>query len=375
MTDAATALEALTGNSYAGGLTTSLAGKRIGVVESANAPYPAAIAAVTRTGATTVTKTVGTPDPNPPSIVSRSFETDLNAYLAARPAARRSLQAIVDYNAANPVEGLKYQQGELLGALGADRSAFEADLAAGKASNAALIDALLADTDVIMVPSGNPLVGIADRAGYPVLTVPAGYGTGNAGRNPIGVTFVAKAEDEAGLLHAGYAFEQATNVRLAPSWTNPSMFRCVAGSTFYSPHHCHPGDLLGDVPFGPDETAVAGDVGGTVPPTLALTLGPNATFGAFTPGVARTYTATTTANVISTAADAALSVSEPGHLTNGAYALPSPLQVSLSKAAWTGPVSNDLVTVTFRQPIGATDALRTGTYSRTLTFTLSTTSP
>ena len=109
-----------------------------------------------------------------------------------------------------------------------------------------MIDALLGRRlDVIVVPSGNALVGIADRAGYPVLTVPAGYGTGGAGRNPIGVTFVGAAFGEAELLAAGYAFEQATNVRLAPSCTNPSMFRCVPGSTFFSPHHCHPGDLLG----------------------------------------------------------------------------------------------------------------------------------
>jgi hypothetical protein len=33
------------------------------------------------------------------------------------------------------------------------------------------------------------------------------------------------------------------------------------------------------------------------------------------------------------------------------------------------------VAITFRQPIGAQDPLRTGTYSKTLTFTLSTTSP
>ena len=33
------------------------------------------------------------------------------------------------------------------------------------------------------------------------------------------------------------------------------------------------------------------------------------------------------------------------------------------------------VTVTFKQAIGASDALRTGTYAKTLTFTLSTTSP
>ena len=49
--------------------------------------------------------------------------------------------------------------------------------------------------------------------------------------------------------------------------------------------------------------------------------------------------------------------------------------MTLSKATWTAPVSNDLVTVGFKQHVGAGDALRTGTYSRTLTFTLSTTKP
>ena len=97
---------------------------------------------------------------------------------------------------------------------------------------------------MIVVPSGNGLVGIADRAGYPVLTVPAGYGTGGAGRNPIGVTFVGTAFSEAKLLAAGYAYEQATNVRLAPSFTNPSMWRCVPGSTFFTGELCHPGDRL-----------------------------------------------------------------------------------------------------------------------------------
>jgi hypothetical protein len=112
-----------------------------------------------------------------------------------------------------------------------------------------------------------------------------------------------------------------------------------------------------------------------VPPTLSLTLGPPASFGAFTPGVEKTYTASTTANVISTAGDAALSVSEPGHLRNGSFSLPDPLQVSLSKTSWTAPVSNDPVAIAFSQHIGASDPLRTGTYSATLTFTLSTTNP
>jgi hypothetical protein len=33
------------------------------------------------------------------------------------------------------------------------------------------------------------------------------------------------------------------------------------------------------------------------------------------------------------------------------------------------------VTIAFRQNVAANDALRTGTYSKTLTFTLSTTNP
>jgi hypothetical protein len=38
-------------------------------------------------------------------------------------------------------------------------------------------------------------------------------------------------------------------------------------------------------------------------------------------------------------------------------------------------VSNDPLTVRFKQAIGATEPSRTGAYSRTLTFTLSTTTP
>ena len=80
-----------------------------------------------------------------------------------------------------------------------------------------------------------------------------------------------------------------------------------------------------------------GSAGGTVPATLSLALGAPATFGAFTPGVEREYTASTTATVISTAGDAALTYSDPGHLRNGAFALAQPLRVELSKASWTGP--------------------------------------
>src|SRR4051812_3240006 len=140
------------------------------------------------------------------------------------------------------------------------------------------------------------------------------------------------------------------------------------------------------------EKSEVGDVGGTVPATLSLSLGAPASFGAFAPGLAKDYDAQMSADVVSTAANAALSVADAsgtGRLVNGAFSLPAPLQVKASSPLGTGgglgplgtvltyatPASHDPVTVSFRQTIGANDALRTGSYSKTLTFTLSTTSP
>jgi hypothetical protein len=116
-------------------------------------------------------------------------------------------------------------------------------------------------------------------------------------------------------------------------------------------------------------------VGGTVPATLSLVLGAPASFGAFAPGVDRTYTASTTATVTSTAGNAALTVSGPLHLANGEFTLPEALHVDATPSSWSGPVSNDPVTVAFTQHIGDTVPLRTGAYTTTLTFTLSTTAP
>ena len=47
----------------------------------------------------------------------------------------------------------------------------------------------------------------------------------------------------------------------------------------------------------------------------------------------------------------------------------------LALLTYAGPVSNDPATLKFTQDIAANDALRTGSYSKTLTFTLSTTTP
>ncbi len=140
------------------------------------------------------------------------------------------------------------------------------------------------------------------------------------------------------------------------------------------------------------------DVSGTVPQTLSLSLGPNAGFGAFVLGVPNTYNASTTATVLSSAGDAALSVTDPssqapGHLVNGTYVMPQALKARATNAAnpdtafgdvsgtprqlltYAGPITNDGVSLQFQQTVGSTDPLRTGPYAKTLTFTLSTTSP
>ena len=137
-------------------------------------------------------------------------------------------------------------------------------------------------------------------------------------------------------------------------------------------------------------TATGGDeeeapVGGTVPATLSLTLGAPASFGAFTPGVAREYTASTTANVISTAGDAALTVSRPEqqrarppgqrHVQPAAAAAGGGQRAAGDGQDVRGAGVQRRRDGELQQSIAANDALRTGTYAKTLTFTLSTTSP
>ncbi len=83
--------------------------------------------------------------------------------------------------------------------------------------------------DAIVVPSGGPAWMIdlvngdapnwdmestsnAAVAGYPHITVPAGYVFGL----PVGLSFIAKAWQEPTLIRFAYAFEQATQLRRTP---------------------------------------------------------------------------------------------------------------------------------------------------------------
>jgi hypothetical protein len=141
-------------------------------------------------------------------------------------------------------------------------------------------------------------------------------------------------------------------------------------------------------------------VSATVPTVLGLKLSNAlATLGPLAPGVGTEYEATLAATVTSTAGNATLSVADvssgTGKLTNGDTELASPLQVKATNAAnpnkafapLTGAsnplilltystwISNDAVTIGIKQPIGENEPLTRGNYSKTIAFTLSTTTP
>jgi hypothetical protein len=145
---------------------------------------------------------------------------------------------------------------------------------------------------------------------------------------------------------------------------------------------------------------VTGTPGGETPATLNITLGAATPFAPFVPGIAKDYTTTVGATLTSTAGDATLWVADPsatntGKLVNGAFALEAPLQVAATSPngsgspqaavggsaaptkllTYNGPLGAEAATLSFKQSIGGSEALRTGGYSKTLTFTLSTTTP
>jgi X-X-X-Leu-X-X-Gly heptad repeat protein len=139
---------------------------------------------------------------------------------------------------------------------------------------------------------------------------------------------------------------------------------------------------------------------GTVPLVLGLQINnPVAQLGSMVPGVARTYDASVTALLTSTAGNAQLTVADvdsgTGKLTNGTAELASAIQVRATNAAnpntaftplrgLSNPVTllsyntwftNDPVTIGFRQAISANEPLTAGGYAKTIRFTLSTTTP
>ena len=166
-------------------------------------------------------------------VLDYEFKADLNRYLEKSQASVGSLAEVIEFNSANADTVMPIFGQELMiaanqkGAL-TDEEYLEAAAAAKRISREAIektlakhkLDALIAPTNgpawmTDHVNGDNFQVGsssLAAVAGYPNVTVPAGFVSGL----PIGVSFMGPANSEKTLIEIAYAFEQASNARKPP---------------------------------------------------------------------------------------------------------------------------------------------------------------
>jgi amidase len=169
------------------------------------------------------------------TVLYYELKADLNAYLAGRPDAPvHSLKEIIDFNQRNKDKEMPYFaqdtfiKAEAKGPLDS-KEYLDALEANHRFSRAEGIDGLMDKfhLDAIMAPTGSPawitdLVNgdhsgggssnAAAVAGYPDITVPAGFIAGL----PVGMSFFGRAWSEPVLLKIAYGFEQATKARKPP---------------------------------------------------------------------------------------------------------------------------------------------------------------
>jgi amidase len=225
-----------------------LKGARIGVVRRLMGAHPAvdavmeeALQALKRQGAElidpTVIPTLGRMRAGELTVFLYELKAGLNAYLQklGPDAPVRSLKELIEFNEKNAKKEMPYfgqdlfLKAEELGPLTSDeyRDALEKcrTLSRGEGIDAAMeknkLDALVAPTtgpawvtDLVYGGGGGGggSSSAAAIAGYPHITVPAGFVFGL----PVGISFFGRAWSEPTLLRLAYAFEQATKARKPP---------------------------------------------------------------------------------------------------------------------------------------------------------------
>ncbi|WP_042200811.1 amidase family protein [Paenibacillus camerounensis] len=166
-----------------------------------------------------------------PVMLQYEFKRGLNRYLAklAGHLPVHSLSELIQYNLQHSDKALKYGQGTLewLEYSGEEitEAQYRKELQLSRASAREQgIDYALSkyQLDAVMFP-GFHGTDIAARAGYPLITVPAGYAAdgsitpgGYTTKGPHGVTFCSTAFSEPALICIAYSFEQAAQRRYPP---------------------------------------------------------------------------------------------------------------------------------------------------------------
>ena len=247
--DPATADNPLAHHDFTADLRTSaLRGARIGVVRSQipadgtdnRVLWDAAVTALQNQGATLVPVDLDTSSsiPGGSSVLNYEFKRDLNAYFGKLPrdAPIHSLAEVIAYNEAHAPIAVKFGQARALVAQAMDLSPGSADTAKHDADRAQdlvdsldRIDAVMRDnTLTALLFAGSGSAGIGAKAGYPSITVPAGYQAAN--RRPFNISLLGQAWSEPTLIGYAYAYEQASGLRQPPSAVNPTLFRCASAT-------------------------------------------------------------------------------------------------------------------------------------------------
>jgi amidase len=182
--------------------------------------------------------TAGKFDESELEVLLYEFKADLNAYLAGLGAKApvHSLQEIIEFNEKHRDKEMPYFGQDLLikseakGPL-TERAYLEALKQNRELTREKGIDLVLRDNklDALIAPTGGPAwptdwvngdhftggySSASAVAGYPHITVPAGYVRGL----PVGISFFASAWSEPTLIRIVYAFEQATKIRRPPQF-------------------------------------------------------------------------------------------------------------------------------------------------------------
>jgi len=160
-------------------------------------------------------------DRNDYKVLIFEFKPNLNAYLGklSTEVPVHSLASVIDFNQRDPEKRLKYGQSVLLAGEEKSGTLTEAEYIETRLSDMRHcreegIDLALKQNnlDALLFP-GAAGCSVAAKAGYPSITVPAGY---SADGRPQGLTFTAGAFSEPMLIKLAYAFEQGTQARVAP---------------------------------------------------------------------------------------------------------------------------------------------------------------
>jgi amidase len=170
------------------------------------------------------------------TVLLYEFKDGLNAYLKEANSKMKTLADVIAFNKQNEAKAMPFFKQETLEQAdkkgGLDEKEYLDAVKKTTEITRTAIDTLLKENklDAITAPTngfavcidlingdydnGFSFSGPAAMAGYPHITVPMGYAHGL----PVGISFISSAYKEADIIKLGYAYEQASKKRAAPTF-------------------------------------------------------------------------------------------------------------------------------------------------------------